>query len=656
MKRVRKQFFTLIATIILIINLVLPGIPALAEGNELNNQANADEPFSLTILHVNDTHARVEKFPQLKTAVDELRAEHENLMLLHAGDIFSGTLYFTVFEGLADLEMMNAIGFDAVVFGNHEFDKDSETLENFVKDAQFPFVSANIDFAKDPILSKYFNPVIVKPEDTKDGEIYEAIIKDVNGELVGIFGLTTEDTERIASPGEYITFHNAIEAAKNTVERLEELGINKIIALTHLGYSVDLQLAKEVDGIDIIVGGHSHTELPEGVLVEKDEPTVIVQSGENLNHLGQLKVTFDENGVVQNFEAQLLPLEDYEPDEELQKKVEEFKKEIDELMKEKVGYTNVHLDGVRENVRTKETNLGNLIADGMVWKMKQFFPETTIALQNGGGIRASIEQGDITMGDIRTVLPFNNTLVAIKVTGQELYEALENSVSEYPKDDGRFLQVSGIKFKFDPAQPAGERVWHVEVLNTDGEYEPLDFEKMYTVATNSFTAQGGDFYDSLKRAYEDGRMINIDIPDFEVFSEYVKEHSPVDPKVEGRIVIEAKPVDNTDEPGEDPEKPGEEPGDDDQQQEPGDQDDPSGTDDQQKDEDSTTPADDDKTGQIDDSKEKADQSKDTAKQDGKTLPNTATNYHNYLLIGILLITGGAGTFLFIRRKLESNEI
>lgn len=655
MNRMKKQFLIVVTIVAFLLNLSLPGLPIHAE-NTANNEVNqSEEPFSLTIMHVNDTHARVDKFPRLKTAVDTLRAESENHLLLHAGDVFSGTLYFTIFEGLADLEMMNAIGFDAMTFGNHEFDKGPEALEKFVKDAQFPFVSANIDFSKDPILNKYFHTTIVEAGEGNSGNIYPAIVKNINGELVGIFGLTTEDTPSIASPGEHITFLDVKQAAEETVQRLEDLGINKIIALSHLGYTVEHQLAQEVDGIDVLVGGHSHTELPEGVLVEKDEPTVIVQSGENLNNLGKVQVTFDENGVVQDYEATLLPLENYEADPDLLAKVEEYQEEIDELMQVVIGETTVHLDGERADVRTRETNLGNLIADGMVWKMKQFFPETTIALQNGGGIRASIDEGEITMGEIRTVLPFDNTLVAITLTGQELYEALENSVSQYPEHDGRFLQVSGVKFKFDPNQPAGQRVWHVEVLNQEGEYVPLDLEASFTVATNSFTAQGGDFYDSLKRAYEDGRMINIDIPDYEVLSEYIREFSPVSPQVEGRIVIEEKPQDPTDpgeepgdQPGETPKDPGEDPGED-----PG-----------------TTPGDDnnstdikDKTpGQQDDQSKQGDQTSpksgdtpDQTKQDGQRLPDTATNNANLFIIGLALMVVGMGTFLVIRMKSRKFE-
>ncbi|WP_368974820.1 5'-nucleotidase C-terminal domain-containing protein [Caldifermentibacillus hisashii] len=519
--------------------------PVLAQLN-FDEEPAADEDFSLTIMHTNDTHARVTQFPYLATAVNQIRADHPNNLLLHAGDVFSGTLFFNVHLGLADLYFLNELKYDAMTFGNHEFDKDSQTLANFVNEAKFPFVSANIDFTNDPILGKYAFNEPGQPGD--GGNIYPAIIKEINGEQVGIFGLTTEDTPNIASPSKNIVFENAVEEAENTVSLLEEKGIDKIIALSHLGYDEDKQLAEAVDGIDVIVGGHSHTVLPEGEVIEKDEPTVIVQTGEYLNNLGKLDVTFDENGVIKEESAELLSLtadsngvRQFAADPAFQEKVDEFNTPIEELLQEVVGNTTVPLDGERANVRTKETNLGNLITDGMVWKMQQFFPETTIGLQNGGGIRASIDQGEITMGEVRTVLPFDNALVAIKLTGKEIWEALEHSVSAYPSQSGGFLHVSGLKFKFDPDKPAGERVWSVKVKTTDGNFKPIELDQMYTVATNSFTAQGGDGFDSLRQAYLDGRMINIDIPDYEVFNDYLVAHNPVSPSVEGRIVAAKEP-------------------------------------------------------------------------------------------------------------------
>ncbi len=487
-------------------------------------------PFTMSLLHTNDTHAYVEQFPKLITAVNELRSQKENSLLLNAGDVFSGTLYFRQYLGLADLYFMNQLGFDAMTLGNHEFDKDSETLANFIKLAQFPIVSSNVNMTKDSELGPLFNNSIGGT--SEQGEIFPAIIKEVDGEEVGIIGLTTEDTVFLANPGDDIVFENAIEKANETIDMLEAQGVDKIIALSHLGYQPDLDLADKVDGIDVIVGGHSHTKLDAPVVVEKEEPTLIVQANEYLKYLGVLDVTFDENGVIANYTGELKDLSKYAEDAAAKAKVEEFKAPLTELQKQVVGSTSVALNGERADVRSKETNLGNLIADGMAAKANEFIP-TYIAMQNGGGIRASIDQGDITLGEVLTVLPFGNNLVTIDLTGEEILAALEHSVSA--PGAGAFMQVSGLKFKYDSAQPVGDRVWHVEALTADG-YEELQLDKMYRVATNAFTADGGDGYTMFKTAKDEGRLAELYIVDFEVFTSYLEKVNPVSPVVEGRII------------------------------------------------------------------------------------------------------------------------
>ncbi len=486
-------------------------------------------PFTMSLLHTNDTHAYVEQFPRLITAVNELRSQKENSLLLNAGDVFSGTLYFRQYLGLADLYFMNQLGFDAMTLGNHEFDKDSATLATFVKQAEFPIVSSNINMTADSDLGALFNHSIGGTNE--QGEIFPAIIKEVDGEQVGILGLTTEDTAFLANPGEGIVFENAIEKANETVEMLEAQGVDKIIALSHLGYQPDLDLAEKVEGIDVIVGGHSHTKLDAPVVVEKEEPTLIVQANEYLKYLGVLDVTFDENGVIATYTGELKDLAPYTEDTAAKTKVEEFKAPLTELQKQVVGSTSVALNGERADVRSKETNLGNLIADGMAAKANEVIP-TYIAMQNGGGIRASMDQGDITLGEVLTVLPFGNNLVTLDLTGNEILAALEHSVSA--PGAGAFMQVSGLKFKYDPVKPVGERVWHVEALTADG-YEELQPDKTYRVATNAFTADGGDGYSMFKTAKDEGRITELYIVDFEVFTSYLEKVNPVSPVVEGRI-------------------------------------------------------------------------------------------------------------------------
>ncbi|WP_240794317.1 5'-nucleotidase C-terminal domain-containing protein [Bacillus sp. BHET2] len=506
--------------------------------------AKSNDEFDLSIMHTNDTHAHVEGYPRLFTAVNKVRAEKENALLLDAGDVFSGTLYFRQYKGLADLSFMNELGFDAMTLGNHEFDKDSKTLANFIKEMNFPMVSSNVSVSGDADLEPIVKNEIGTPGE--GGNIYPAMIKEVDGEKVGIFGLTTPDTAFISNPGENVEFENPASKAASTIGMLKNEGVNKIIALSHLGYAQDLELAEAVDGIDVIVGGHSHTVLEEPVVIEKEEPTVIVQAGEYLNLLGLLDVSFNADGVITKHSGEVLDLKAYEEDADALAKVEEFKAPLEELKSEVVGNSEVALNGERADARRKETNLGNLIADGMVARANESV-ETYIGLQNGGGIRASIDPGEITLGEVLTTMPFGNQLVTLDLTGQEIVDALEHSVSRVEGQDapGEFLQVSGIKYKYDVNKPAGERVWFVEVKTSNG-FEKIDSDKMYSVATNAFTANGGDGYTMFKNAKEEGRQTELFVADFEVFTSYLEKHNPVSPEVEGRIIQEAAPEENTD--------------------------------------------------------------------------------------------------------------
>ncbi|MFL8936294.1 5'-nucleotidase C-terminal domain-containing protein [Rossellomorea oryzaecorticis] len=501
--------------------------------------------FLLTVMHTNDTHGNIQDIAKRATAIEHVRSENPEALLLDAGDVFSGTLYFNEFLGQADLEFMNYLGYDAMTFGNHEFDLGAsadghKALADFIKGAEFPFVSANVDFTKDSTFDGLQNFEV--SEDPADGEIYNGIVKEVDGEKVGIFGLTTEETPFISSTGE-VQFQDYIERATEMVDKFENQGINKIIALTHLGYDDslqydnDLELAKQVDGIDVIVGGHSHTTLDEPVLNEDgEEPTVLVQTGEYGKALGTLDVTFDENGVLTGYAGELIKVSDLEADPVVADMLKPYTEQIEAIKTQSIGKeAAVVLDGVRENVRTKETNLGNLITDGMLAKAKTINPDTVIALQNGGGIRESIDKGDITMGEILTVMPFGNSLGIMELTGAEIIEALEHSVSAAPTASGAFLQVSGLNFTYDSSKPAGERVQTVKVQD-GSDLVDIDENASYFVATNTFTAKGGDNYDVFKKAYEDGRLSEPGYVDFEMFAEYLKGLEKIEPTVENRIV------------------------------------------------------------------------------------------------------------------------
>lgn len=506
-------------------------------------------PFELTIMHTNDTHAHLDNIARRITAIKQVRQAHPNSLLLDAGDVFTGTLYFNEFNGLADLEFMNLARYDAMTFGNHEFDKGTATLANFVKDAKFPFVSANVDFSKDANLKTRFNnSVSSNPE---NGQIYNGIIKKVNGEKIGIFGLTTAETEVISSPGDDVVFENYIEEAKEAVKAFEAQGVNKIIALTHIGFDDgggdnDLTLAKEVEGIDIIVGGHSHTTLAKPVVdTTGEEPTIIVQANEYSKYLGTLDVEFDKNGKVIGHDGKLIDIDkkvnntyELQDDPEATQILDtKYKPTVLEKQNTIVGQAAIDLIGGNPPARVGETNLGNLITDAMLAKAKTINPETVIALQNGGGIRATVPAGNITLAKILEVMPFGNTLGIMRLTGAEIKEALEFSVKDVPKPFGGFLQVSGLKFTYDSRKLVGERVLTVEV-NEGGKYVPLDPNKTYVVATNTFTAKGGDGYTMFEKAYKEGRVSEPGYVDWEMFKDYItaQPNQTVNPSVEGRIV------------------------------------------------------------------------------------------------------------------------
>lgn len=522
-----------------------------------------NRPFTLDVAHVNDVHAYVQNYPKLITAVKEQRQYKRDSLVLHAGDVFSGTLYFNVFEGEADQKLLNLVNFDAMVFGNHEFDLGSspaghQALRDFITGSNFPFIGANVDFSKDEKLNDLQTRTITATPE--NGKVYDAIIKEVKGEKIGIFGLTTEETAGISSAND-VEFENYIERAKATVAALEAQGVNKIIALTHIGYDDnpqvdnDIELAKAVDGIDLIVGGHSHTKLEKPVAITEDangnakDLTIITQAYQYVDFLGTVTVEFDDNGVISNFDGELITLSNYKEDAKAVELLAPYKKGIADYEKQEIGVaTEIELPSPRLNdpspvsVRSNETILGNLITDGMLKTARETAPNKSIvlAVQNGGGIRATIPAGNITVGQVKSVLPFANTLAIVDLTGAEIKAMFEHALKEYPKEHGGFLHVAGGKVTFDSSKPAGERVVSIQYLNETGEYVDIPADNtMYTIASNAFTIKGGDSFSMLEAAYHEGRMTDFGSVDSDNFEKFLKSLGTItaeNAKIEGRIV------------------------------------------------------------------------------------------------------------------------
>lgn len=507
--------------------------------------------YELSVMHTNDTHAALKYAPNRATAVKQVRAENPDALLIDAGDVFSGSLYFNEFKGQADLKLMNYMKYDLMVPGNHEFDLGTEQghkeLSNFVRYANFPFVSSNVDYSGDQYMKNLYRDETT--EKAYNGRLYEGVIKVVDGKKVGFFGLTTEETASIASPGP-IQFQNYIAEAKKAVAAFEAMGVNQIVAVSHLGYNDnpnvdnDLLLAKNVDGIDVIIGGHTHSRLNAPVVISegKTEPTVIVQAFQYSEFLGTLDVEFDKDGKIVSHAGKLIDVKVLEPDARAISLLAPFKEDVDKISLEPIGVTlKAELTNPRDegditapSVRKQETALGNLIADGMLAKAKEYDANIIAAVQNAGGIRAGIDEGPVTTGEVITVLPFGNTLAVMELTGAELLAALERSVSVYPRESGGFLQVSGLKVEFDSSKPANERI--VSVTYNNGTTDvAIEASGSYKIATNFYTAQGGDNYAEFEAAFKDGRVTDLGLSDWENLRDHMLSLGEITPTVEDRI-------------------------------------------------------------------------------------------------------------------------
>lgn len=518
----------------------------------LNRELRAPNPikrFTLSLMHSNDTHANLNQIAKKVTAVKEVRAAKPKALLLDAGDVFSGTLYFNEFKGQADLQFMNLMGYDIMTFGNHEFDLGSspeghKALVDFIKGAKFSFVSSNIDFSKDAKFKGLFSDSIAS--NPKNRKIYNGLVKEIDGEKVGFFGLTTAETRDISSPGS-IAFKNYIEEAKKAVKAFEKMGVNKIVAITHIGYDDnpaidnDLNLASMVEGIDVIVGGHSHTQLAQPIVVDENgTPTIIVQAYQYNEYLGTLDVEFDKKGVVVRHDGKLIKIADKVEDKAAATLLQPYKAKVDQIAAQETGAIAVKaFDNPRteaDSVRRNETPLGNLITDGMLQKAKTYNPNVIMAFQNGGGIRAGINQGPITIGEVITVLPFGNTLATMNLTGAEIKQTFETSLKDLPLENGGFLHVSGAKVEYDSSKPAGKRVVSIKYKNASNTYMELLDNTTYTIATNAFTAKGGDGFTVLAKAYAEGRVKDLGLSDWENFRDHLVRLKTVDANKEGRIV------------------------------------------------------------------------------------------------------------------------
>ena len=474
------------------------------------------ETVKITVIHTNDTHSRLIGtnteigFAKIATLIKEAKEANPNTLVLDAGDTLHGMPIVNISKGENAIKVLEAAGYDYMTLGNHDFNYGKERLFELRDMSQVGMLSANIvDENGEYIFTPY-------------------VIEEVGDVKVGIYGLSTPDTVILTNPNNVVglVFKDPIEVSKEMVEELEDK-TDVIIALAHLGLDesstlTSKALAQEVEGIDLIIDGHSHSMLEAGQL---ENNTLIVQTKNYGQNLGYVDIEILE-GEVTGITARLLAAADTAdvvPDPDLQKIIEDIEAANAEVFNEVIATTDVYLDGVRENVRTKETNLGNLSADAA-----RAATGADIAFVNGGGIREDIPVGDITKGKIAAIFPFGNTIEVKKITGADLKAMLEWSVSDYPAAKGAFLQVSGLEFSFDPAKEAGSKV--VEIL-VGG--EAFDEAKEYTVAINDFMSTGGDGYAMLA----DYDVLAIYGTYEEIIIDYLVANGTAGSEVSGRIKV-----------------------------------------------------------------------------------------------------------------------
>ncbi|XP_037874333.1 ecto-nucleotidase isoform X2 [Bombyx mori] len=533
-------------------------------------RTNKDGTFELLILHNNDMHAKFEQTSQLSGVCTEAdrnagkcyggfarvaylvkqarkaaqTGEGPPVLYLNAGDTYTGSPWFAQYKWKIAAEFINALQPDAVSLGNHEFDAGVSGLSPFIENLTCPVLAANL------ILNKV-------PELEREENLKKTIVLDVNGNKIGIVGYLTPTTKFEAKPND-VEYIDEIEALNSEMKNLQDQGVKIKIALGHSGFSKDMQIAKEVEGLDLVIGGHTNTFLWNGTTPDSEHadgpyPTYVQQSSGRLvpvvqayaytKYLGQLKINFNSDGEIVNISGAPILLNDAIPqDPEIIAIIEKYKKDVSGTSQDIMGTTLVFLDG---SCRTKECNLGNLITDSMVYRYAvdykgEHWTDAPIAILQGGGIRSSIlhavTPSNVTKGDLLSVLPFDGNMVALTMNGTVLLQILESSVRKHGTVNfrGEFLQMSGLRVTYDLKKPPGSRViiaksrcWTCNIPS----YSKVENKQIFKVLMPGFMSNGGDDYSMVKNLPKQ----KLNFSELMATEYYVQRHSPIYPEIEGRI-------------------------------------------------------------------------------------------------------------------------
>ena len=558
----------------------------------------------LTILHINDHHSHLKPDSRMSLNLDgkstrvrsggmpaviakmkELEASKANVLKLHAGDAVSGSLFFTLFKGEADAALMNEVCFDAFALGNHEFNEGDAGLAKFLD-----FLNAGE--CNTPVLAANVKPEVGVSALTPKSEtdyIQPYTVIDVAGTKVGIIGIDiVRKTIMSSSPDDTTRFLDEAETSQKMVNELKEAGVNRIVIMAHYGYKNELELAAKIDGVDVIIGGDSHTLLGDfeeiGLNSAGPYPTVVEGVGGNLvcvatawqysQIVGELNISFNDAGDVEscsglphvmvadsfkrkNDEGDRVEIEGadrdavyaqinadpklsiVEEDAQAASVLASFNEKVEEMQAIKVGVVTENLCLARipgdtrsklcspEDTASKGSDISMLVAHAF----REMAKASDIAIQNGGGVRTDIAKGDLTMGDAYKLLPFANTLVEMDMTGAEIKSVLEEALDYALQPDGStgaYPYAAGLRWHVDAAKPTGQRLSKMEFKGrNDSSWSPLDSTATYKLVTNNYIAAGRDGYLTFKTVKNDGRYLDTYLDYAQSFVDYVRERGSV---------------------------------------------------------------------------------------------------------------------------------
>ena len=518
-----------------ILAIVLLSLTALGYGKIVSK--NIEQ--SLTVLHTNDIHGHLEPFnyknfdekvggaARLAGLINRIKSSNPNVLTLDAGDFAQGTLYFKIFNGKPGVEVLSASGYDAVEIGNHEFDKGLDTLETMisspeaqstgVQSTEVQFLCANLRFTKKPGLNNKIKPYI---------------IKNYNGLRVGVIGVITPNLKALTNNLENVEILDPTAVVKKITEEIDPK-TDLIIVLSHCGHDFDRDIAKSVKGIDVIIGGHSHTFMKKpDVVYNGHEHVIVVQDGEFGVNLGRLDLKIKDDEIKSfNYKPVLLTAK-ISKDKNVDLIVDNYSKKLQIYDKKIIGVVSNEIVATRRELYCSFTTGGSLLTNAI----KSKFKDIDVVLQNSGTIRTNrvLPAGNISMADVMELYPFENKIIIAEINGKTLKNILNYSAKELPEGDGKFLQSNGLEYTVK----LGYKRNTVTKIKVNG--APLDENKYYKVAVNDFMFNGGDGYKYFKYAKS---SVNTGIYLDEAVMDYIKSNTPLWIKITDKIhLIKSSPI------------------------------------------------------------------------------------------------------------------